>query len=294
MKAAAFTYHRPASVSEVLALLAELAPQDGRVLAGGQSLVPIMAFRLSRPAHLIDINRVAALDFLTTERDVVRIGSLVRHAAFEGTAIGGVLGDLLRVVARNVAHAPIRSRGTFCGSVAHADPASEWCLVAATLGAEMVASSVRGERRLAADGFFAGVMSTTLEADELLSEVRLPVLADDWSFGFREFNRRAGDFAMAMALVVVRLAGGALAEVRIGLGGAEAMPRRLPQAEAVLAGQAPSPALMAAAAAAAAAEIEPLEDVQTDAAYRRELVQAMVARALADALPDVAKQGAGG
>jgi carbon-monoxide dehydrogenase medium subunit len=285
MKPAPFTYHRPSSVADAVALLATHAPEDGRVLAGGQSLVPIMAFRLSRPAHLIDINRVAGLDVLAVEGDVLRVGARVRHAAFETASVDGRLGELLRLVVRHIAHAPIRSRGTFCGSLAHADPASEWCLVAATLDAELVATSVRGERVIQAADFFAGIMSTNLAADELLREVRLPLLADGTAFGFREFNRRAGDFAMAMSLAVLRIENGVVAEARIGLGGAEAMPRRIGEAEAVLVGQVPSPALIDAAADAAATAIEPLEDAQTDGVYRRELVHAMVSRALADALP---------
>jgi carbon-monoxide dehydrogenase medium subunit len=284
MKAAPFIYHRPASVDEAVALLAEHAPHDGRVLAGGQSLVPIMAFRLSRPAHLIDINGVAGINTLQIDNGTLRIGALVRHAALEHARFGGVLEALLRAVMHHIAHAPIRSRGTFCGSLAHADPASEWCLVAATLGAEMVAKSTRGERRIPAADFFAGVMSTTLEADEFLAEVRIPVLPDDAQFGFREFNRRAGDFAMAMSLVVLRLSGGKIADLRIGLGGAEALPRRIAAAEALLLGQAPTPALIERAAQAAAADIEPLEDAQTDATYRRELTAAMIARAITDAV----------
>jgi carbon-monoxide dehydrogenase medium subunit len=284
MKAAPFIYHRPASVDEAVALLAEHAPHDGRVLAGGQSLVPIMAFRLSHPAHLIDINGVAGINTLQIDNGTLRIGALVRHAALEHARFGGVLEALLRAVMRHIAHAPIRSRGTFCGSLAHADPASEWCLVAATLGAEMVAKSTRGERRIPAADFFAGVMSTTLEADEFLAEVRIPVLPDDAQFGFREFNRRAGDFAMAMSLVVLRLDGGKVADLRIGLGGAEALPRRIAAAEALLLGQAPTPALIERAAQAAAADIEPLEDAQTDATYRRELTAAMIARAITDAV----------
>src|ERR1019366_3687574 len=126
-----------------------------------------------------------------------------------------------------IAHYPIRTRGTFCGSVAHADPASEWCLVAATLDAEMVARSARGTRVIAAADYFHGIMTTALEPDELLAEVRLPLPAADTRFGFYEFNRRAGDFAMGMALVTFRLADGVIVEPRVGIGGAEAFPRRI-------------------------------------------------------------------
>src|SRR4051812_40679415 len=144
MKPAAFRYHAPTTIDEAVATLAEVAPEDGRILAGGQSLVPIMAFRLARPAHLVDINGIAALARLTIEGSELRIGACVRHAAFHGQTVEGPLGKLLTCVVHHIGHHPIRTRGTFCGSLAHADPASEWCLVAATLGARIVASNARG------------------------------------------------------------------------------------------------------------------------------------------------------
>ena len=182
-------------------MLAEYAPDDGRVLAGGQSLVPTMAFRLARPHHLIDINGIASLDRIAVENDRLVIGAGVRHQAFRRPVVAGPLGELLSAVMHHIAHYPIRTRGTFCGSVAHADPASEWCLVAATLGAEMVARSTRGVRVIAAADYFQGIMTTALEPDELLAEVRLPLLPATMRWGFYEFNRRAGDFALGMALV---------------------------------------------------------------------------------------------
>ena len=171
-------------------------------------------------------------------------------------------------------------RGTFCGSLAHADPASEWCLVAATLDATMVAKCTRGERLIAAKDYFEGIMSTALAEDELLCEARLPLLAADEKFGFNEFNRRAGDFAMAAALVTYRLQGGKITEARIGVGGAEPSPRRIPEAEAALNGKAPGDAAFRAAAEAAAKAVDPLEDHQTTGEYRRDLVRAVVRRAL--------------
>ena len=283
MKPAPFQYHRPATLAEAVQLLAELAPQDGRVLAGGQSLVPIMAFRLARPAHLVDINRVAGLDRLQAEDRALRIGALVRHAAFHRPVAAGPLGALLGEVVRHIAHYPIRMRGTFCGSLAHADPAAEWGVVATALDAELVAVGGHGERRLAASDFFRGAMETALTPDELLAEARLPILPEGTRFGFAEFSRRAGDYAMAMAMAVLRVEQGAIAAPRIGLGGAEAAPRRIAAAEAVLQGEAPGDAVFRAAAEAAAAAVEPLEDPETDAQYRRELTGAMVYRALARA-----------
>ena len=280
MKPAPFIHHTPKTLDEAVKILAEVAPQDGRVLAGGQSLVPIMAFRLARPGHLVDINDVAGLDKIAGDGKFLTIGACVRHAAFHKSVTDNPLGRLMRAVAHHIAHYPIRMRGTLCGSLAHADPASEWCLVATTLDATLVARSTRGERAIAAKQFFTGIMSTALAEDELLVEARLPLLANDARFGFNEFSRRAGDFAMAASLVTYRLQAGKIADARVGLGGAEPSPRRIPEAEAALNGQVPGDKVFRAAAEAAATTIDPLEDHQTTAEYRRDLVRAVVRRAL--------------
>ena len=280
MKPAPFIRHAPRTLDEALKILGEVATQDGRVLAGGQSLVPIMAFRLAKPTHLVDINGVEGLDKIAIDGKVLSIGACVRHAAFHKPVVDNPLGKLLAYVARHVAHYPIRVRGTFCGSLAHADPASEWCLTAAMLDATMVAKSTRGERSIAAKDFFAGIMATALAEDELLAEVKLPLLARDAKFGFNEFNRRAGDFALSAALVTYRLQDKKIVGARVGVGGAEACPRRIAQAEGALNGQTPSDAAFRSAAEAAATAIDPLEDHQTDADYRRDLVRAVVRRAL--------------
>lgn len=283
MKPAPFTYHAPKTLDAALATLAEVAPQDGRVLAGGQSLVPTMAFRLSRPAHLVDINNVAGLDRLAVDGNELSIGACVRHAAFHRPAVEGPLGRLLSTVVHHIAHYPIRVRGTFCGSLAHADPASEWCLVAATLGAKMVARNTKGSRTVAADEWFQGALMTALKEGELLSEARLPLLPADTRFGFCEFSRRAGDYAIAMTLATFRVANGKIADPRIGVGGAEGHSRRVREAEAALAGRAPEAAAFAAAADAAAAAVDPVDDAQATSDYRRELVHAMTLRALQQA-----------
>jgi carbon-monoxide dehydrogenase medium subunit len=283
MKPAAFTYHAPRSLDEALALLAAHG-DEGKVLAGGQSLVPAMNFRLARPAVLIDINRIATLDFLSEEDGWLRIGALTRHLAFEQPVAAGPLGALLPRVARDVAHLPIRVRGTFVGSVAHADPAAEWSLVAATLSAEIVAQSSVGERTLAADGFFRTAFTTALRPDELITEVRLPLLGDGWRCGFTEFSRRKGDFALAMALAALRLEDDRIVEARIGVGGAEHRPRRIEAAEGILRGEAGRPKALAEAGAAVAAALEPASDIHASAEYRRDLAQVMTRRAIAEAL----------
>jgi carbon-monoxide dehydrogenase medium subunit len=283
MKAGSFEWHPARSADEAVALLAEYAPQDGRVIAGGQSLVPSMALRLAFPSHLIDINGVEEFSRVRVEGGDLVIGACVRHAAFHAPVEPGPLGRLLTQVVHNIAHYPIRQRGTFCGSLANADPASEWCLVAATLGARMVARSVRGERVIEASEWFQGIMTTALEEDELLADVRLPLLPAGSRAGFYEFSRRAGDYALAMALVAWRDDGGTMREVRIGTGSVEVQPRRITVAEALLEGRVASPDAIAAAAAAVSADVDPLEDIHTTADYRRDLVGTAVRRAHAQA-----------
>jgi carbon-monoxide dehydrogenase medium subunit len=285
MKPAKFRYHAPKTIEEAVETLAEVASEDGRVLAGGQSLVPIMAFRLARPAHLVDINGVAALNRLAMEDDKLCIGACVRHAAFHKPVVEGPLGRLLAAVVRHIAHYPIRTRGTFCGSVAHADPASEWCLLVAALDGEMVAQSTAGTRVIPARDYFRGIMTTALGESELLTEVRLPILPADTHCGFYEFSRRAGDFALGMALATYRLKNGAMIEPRVAVGSIEAQPRRIAQAEGALAGRSPDRAAFEAAAEAVEAAVDPLDDLITGAEYRRELARTVTRRALERAAP---------
>jgi carbon-monoxide dehydrogenase medium subunit len=171
-----------------------------------------------------------------------------------------------------------------CGSLANADPASEWCLVAATIGAEFTALSSRGTRVVRSTEWFRGLMTTALQPDELLVNVRFALLPEGTLFGFQEFSRRAGDFALAMALVIFRLESGLIADPRVGLGGVEATPRRLRAAEAALVGRRPTAEVYEDAAASAAAALDPLNDVRYDAEYRRDLARTMIRRALEDAL----------
>jgi aerobic carbon-monoxide dehydrogenase medium subunit len=285
MKAAPFEYHAARTVEEAVTLLATFAEQGGRVIAGGQSFVPMMAFRLARPDHLIDINGITDLARLVVEGGVLRIGATVRHAILESMTNGGVLGRLLHEVAGSIAHKPIRNRGTFCGSIVNADPSAEWCLVAATLGAEIVARSATQLRTIPAGDFFIGVMTTALAADELVTECRIPLLPDEARYGFYEVSRRAGDFAMAAALVSYRLVAGRITDARLGVGGTEPFPRRLDEIEAVLEGNAPDVALFGKAAEAVAAAVDPMEDSRNTPAFRRQLVRAVTQRALERSLP---------
>lgn len=284
MKSAPFTYHRPSSIEQALDILADVADEGGRILAGGQSLIPMLALRVAYPPHLVDINEIKELARADVQGPEFVVGALARHGWFNAPVAPGPLGHLMAAVAHHIAHYPIRQRGTYCGSVAHADPASEWCLVTATLGGTVVVRNKAASRSIPAAAYFQGMMATAVEADEMVIEVRLPVLAADLRFGFVEFNRRAGDFALGMSLVTFRLEGGVLADVHIGVGGVEEHPRRIAQAENILNGEAPSDAAFRAAAEAAAQAVKPMEDAQTSATYRRDLVRVVVRRALEQAL----------
>lgn len=282
MKPATFEYFAPESLDAMLALLAQ--HEDGRIIAGGQSLVPMMNFRLARPPMLFDLNGVFELDFLRAEAGRLRIGALTRHAAFHRPVVQGPTGTLLAEVVRHIAHYPIRQRGTFAGSIAHADPAAEWCLVAITLEAEIVARRRGGERVIPAGGYFQGVFATALRPDELITEIRLPLLPDSWRSGFYEFSRRAGDFAIAMTAVALNLGAGKILEARIGIGGVEDRPSRCRAAEAALAGRAPEGKAFAEAAEIVSRSVKPMADLHADAAYRRDLVRATTLRALEQAM----------
>jgi carbon-monoxide dehydrogenase medium subunit len=275
MKPASFRYYAPQNVDEAVALLGQHAGDDGHILAGGQSLVPMMALRLARPGALIDINQIASFAEIICESGRLAIGPCVRHAAFHELVIDNPLGTLLSDVANHIAHYPIRTRGTFCGSLAHADPSSEWCLVAAALGAEIHVRNTKAE------DFFSGAMVTTLKPDEMIVSVRLPLLLEDSVFGFQEFSRRAGDFAMAAALTVYRLEDGRIADARLAVGGAEERPRRITEAETILNGASPSSEVFREASKVAAAAIDPITDAQTNSDFRRKLVHTMCERALA-------------
>ena len=297
MKPARFAYTAPDSLEGTLEALDRFG-DEAKVLSGGQSLVPMMNFRLARPEVIVDIGRVGGLDAMAAAGGTLAVGARVPHIALEAPVVeapggrterlGGVLGALLPQVARWVGHLPIRVRGTFGGSIAHADPAAEWCIVARTLDAQMVARRAGGgERAIPAADFFETVFTTALEPEELLTEVRLPLLGDEWRAGFCEFSRRAGDFAVVAAMAAVRLdpAGGAVAEARIGVGGVAGVPVRLPGAEAALVGEVPGAGVFAAAAEVAAGEVDPVGDLHGSATYRRDLVRAMVGRALAHPVP---------
>ena len=284
MKPAPFEYVAVDSWDAAVAALAEHG-DEARILAGGQSLVPTMNFRLARPAVLVDVNRIADAGYLRLDGESLRIGALTRHVRFEAPGLDGPWGRLLPRVAHHIAHLPIRMRGTFGGSLAHADPSSEWCVLARTFDAEMTVQGAGGVRRIAAADWFEAALTTALGEGEALTEIMLPALGPDWRCGFVEFSRRAGDFAIVAAVAAIEVRDGQIAQARIGIGGACDVPQRAAAAEAALVGQAPNAAVFAAAGEAAADTIgDLLADHHATAALRPDLVRALVPRALADAM----------
>lgn len=285
MKPSSFEYVRPTSKHEVLELLAA-DPDDSKILAGGQSLVPMMNFRLARPERLIDINGVPGIAGLDDGSDRLTIGARTRHIALQNRGGSDPLSKLLRTAAAHVGHLPIRTRGTFGGSLAHSDAASEWCLVARLLDAEIAVESLRGTRTIAAEDFFLSIFTTAMEPDELLVEVSLPQLGAHHQVGFAEYARRAGDFAIVAVTTDVAVRDGHVESARVCIGGVSETPFRSAAAEAALLGQAwdESPAdstLVREAADAAAADVSPPSDAHGDADYRRDLVRALFARSIA-------------
>lgn len=268
MKPAAFTYHRARSVAGAVGLLAELG-EDAKVVAGGQSLVAMMNFRLARPEHLVDIARIPDLDRIRRDGPSLRIGALATHHAVERADLGpdfAVLPDAMRWIG----HLPIRTRGTVGGSLAHADATAEWCLLAVLLDAEIVAEGPSGRRAIPAAELFQGVFTTALEPDELIVEVVFGRPAP--RAALTEFAERRGDFATVAAAVD-------LDAPRVVLGGVAPVPLRVPAAEeALAAGGTP-----AAAADAAAAAIDARDEPGASAHYRRALTRTLVVRACEEA-----------
>lgn len=279
MKPAVFDYQRPETLQETLGLLAEHG-EEAKILAGGQSLVPMMNFRLARPAVIIDIGALTDLDAVTVDTERLTIGTKVRHHQLERPTFDGALGQLFSTAARNVGHLPIRMRGTFGGSIAHADPAAEWCLLSTLLDAEVEVQSVRGARTISATDLFQMIFTTSIADDEFLTEVRLPWLGQQWRTGFSEFSRRAGDFAVVAIGSAVRIEGGLVAEARIAAAGVAGTPVRLTSAEQSLIGQSLDPASAASAGAIAASEVDPTGDIHGSSEYRQDLVRALTKRAL--------------
>jgi aerobic carbon-monoxide dehydrogenase medium subunit len=282
MKPAPFSYYRARSADEAVSLLAELG-DDAKLIAGGQSLVAMMNFRLARPAALVDISRLAELRYVRADGAGMRIGALALHRDLErldGPAPLSGFGMLPRA-AGYIGHYAIRAAGTFGGSIAHADPAAEWCMAALLFDAEIVVLGPGGTRVVPAAGFFTGFLETVLRPDEMIVEVRLP--APRPGAAICEFARRHGDFAIVAVAAAVDSEGGTCRDARVVLGGVAGTVQRAVGAEAVLTGSSLGEDTIAAAAREAAAGTDPPGDIDGSADYRRHLVQVLTARALAEA-----------
>ena len=283
MKPAAFDYHRVDRVEDALERLADLG-EDAKVLAGGQSLVPMMNFRLVRPPALVDITRIPDLKYVMRDGDALRVGALTLHREIELLSDPDVVCgyELLPRAAHWVGHYPIRTRGTFGGSIAHADPAAEWCMLAVLLDATIVVTGPEGEREIAASDFFGGFFTTSLEPGELLVEVRFPRPRP--RAALQEFARRHGDFAIVAAAVALDVEGDRVSDPRVVVGGVDEVPLRVDAAERVLDGAEPGGEAFAEAGRAAADAVDPSADVHGSAEYRKELTDVLVRRALAEAM----------
>jgi aerobic carbon-monoxide dehydrogenase medium subunit len=274
MKPAAFAYAKARSLDHAIELLGR-GSGDTRVLAGGQSLIATLNMRLSSPDLLVDINAVPGLDGITVKDGMLEIGALVRHAPAERSDLVAKHAPLIAMALPHIGHAAIRNRGTIGGSIAFADPAAELpaCLVA--LGGEVSLAGPDGRRSVAAEQFFRGLFETALSPRDVLTSIRVPLAGKDSRFGFAEFSRRHGDYAMVGLAAQARAEGGALRAVRLVYFGVGATPVRACNAEAALAAD---PLRIAAAASALARDLDPPDDVQASAAVKKHLAGVLLER----------------
>ncbi len=285
MKPPPFEYHRAFSAQEAVATLAELG-EDAKILAGGQSLTPMMNFRLARPSALVDINNVAELDYVRRDGDVLRVGALTRHRTIE-LATGPDITDgfaVLPKAARWIGHYPIRTRG----SIAHADPSAEWCLLARMFDAVIVVLGPDGSREIPAAEWFQGFLSTVCALDELVTEIVFP--RPRRHAALTEFAQRQGDFGIAAAAVALEVTDGVCSDVSVVLGGVSGEPFRIPEIEEALAGEPATASTWASAGRMAAELATPSSDAHGSAAYRKHLVGTLTERAFGEAVTSAQSQ----
>lgn len=280
MKSPAFDYARPTTLAEAVSLLTS-REGEAKVLAGGQSLVPMLAFRLAAPTLLVDLNRLSELRYIRIEDDGVRLGAMVRWRQIEDDVRLASAHPLLVTALKHVAHYQVRNRGTIGGSLAHADPAAELPGIVVTCEAEITAIGAAGRRLIRAGDFFLGPLTTALKPEEIIVELHLPPWPAQRRWGFEEFSRRRGDFALAAAaLYYDTLPDGTAGNSHVGVMGVGDRPQRLAQVEAMLNGRLIDGDTIAEAERAAAATVNPSDDIHASAAYRRALIGTMVGRAL--------------
>ena len=283
MKPAKFEYHVPVSVRQALTIL-ERYDGEARLLAGGQSLVPMMNFRLAQPGAIVDLNRIPELAYIEEEGEVVRIGSMTRQRRLEFAPQIAAKLPLLRAALRWVGHLPTRSRGTIGGSIAHADPSAEIPMVLQALEGEVVARGPQGERRIAAQDLFHAALTTSLAPLEIITEVRFPVMPPQSAHAIEEFARRKGDFAIAAVAVMLVRDGDRCTKARLATAGVGPTSIRLRDAEAILAQKGLSEDAITEAADKAAAEVDPISDLNGSAEYRRHLTGVLTSRAILKAI----------
>jgi carbon-monoxide dehydrogenase medium subunit len=278
LKPAPFEYRKPKSLEDAAALLSAHAG-EAKILAGGQTLVPMLNFRLAAPSMLVEIDDIEYLDRIELGHGKLKLGALVRWHQIETSAMVRAANPLLAEAVRHIAHYPIRSRGTWAGSSAHADPAAEFPAVAVASGAQFGTFSSRGRRAIQAADFFVGPLTTALEPDEILTDVEFPPWAKGRRWGFDEFSLRPGDFALAGVAVLIDGSGDTVS-CRLTCFGAGDKPGRLPRAEAIIAAEGLTDAAIKRAAATAMHEIEPQVDIHASADYRRALVEVLFDRTI--------------
>ena len=290
MYPAPFEYSAPTTLEEATALLAELG-DEGRVLAGGQSLLPMMKLRLASPTHLVDINRIPGLDRIEQVNGHIQIGALVRHADVVASQEISDASPLIASTAPWVADPLVRNRGTLCGSVAHCDPEGDWNSVMLALGAEVVATSRSGERVIPIEEFVVDYFTNSLQSGEMVTAVRVPRADAGTGGAYLKLERKVGDYATVGVATHLRMEGGTIVEAGIGLTSVGPRNIKAREAEAMLVGQAPSPELFAEAARAAAAASDPASDVRGPAEYKRAVVEAYVRRGLETCLGQISEEG---
>jgi len=282
MKPPPFEYRRPQSVEEALSVLAE-AGDDAKVLAGGQSLIPLLAFRMTRPEVLVDISRLSELDHVTLENGILSVGATTTHRRIELTvALASRCPAILEAV-RHIGHVAIRNRGTVGGSMAHADPAAEWPVLALALDTEFQVRSAKESRLVHAADMFVSYMQTGLRPDEILTGIRFQLPAAKAGSAFVEVARRHGDFAMGGAAAVLALDQGKVVHARVAVMSAALTPVRSEESERLLMGEEPTNELLAEAAERVGGAVDPLDDVHAPAEYKRHLAKVTTRRALTSA-----------
>ena len=282
MKPAAFEYVRPGSLNEALQALSYHA-NNAKILAGGQSLVPMMNLRMVHPAVIIDINRVPGLDGIRTDGNELVVGALARHSTLRESPIVATHCPLMSEAYQHVAHKPIRNRGTLGGNISHADPASEMPAVLLATDSTIVVQSAKGQRKIAAANFFLGLMQTALQTGEMVTEIRIPVAPTNQGWAFEEAANRKGDFAMAAVGATLTLSGGICSQAAIAVAGMSERATRLSALEVLLERQALDDGLIMRAALLAKNSVNPDSSYHADADFKRDLAEALTERALKNA-----------